>query len=70
MQKMPLQFDRQEGTSLVWNNGTRLKIENVFVSEGTWPKGSTWVGQPSASVAFEQRTVANIPQLTLLFRES
>ena len=43
MQKMPLEFDRAEGTSLVWNNGTRLKIENVFVSEGTWPRGSTWV---------------------------
>ena len=46
MQKMPLEFDRAEGTSLVWNNGTRLKIENVFVSEGTWPKGSTWVSGP------------------------
>ena len=45
MQKMPLEFDRAEGTSLVWNNGTRLKIENVFVSEGTWPRGSTWVSQ-------------------------
>ena len=43
MQKMPLEFDRTEGTSLVWNNGTRLKIDNVFASEGTWPKGSTWV---------------------------
>jgi hypothetical protein len=23
MQQMPLEFDRTEGTSLVWNNGTR-----------------------------------------------
>ena len=46
MQKMPLEFDRTEGTSLVWNNGSRYKIENVFVSEGTWPKGSTWARNP------------------------
>ena len=41
MQQTPLEFDRSEGTSLVWNNGSRYKINNVFVSEGTWPKGST-----------------------------
>eukprot|EP01046_Picozoa_sp_COSAG06_P023234 COSAG06_NODE_1835_length_8257_cov_14.244300_4_plen_278_part_00 len=46
MQKMPLEFDLKEGTSLVWNNGSRYKIENVFVSEGTWPKGSTWARNP------------------------
>ena len=41
MQKTPLEFDRAAGTSLVWNNGTRYRIENVFVSQGTWPPGST-----------------------------
>ena len=41
MQQTPLEFDRAEGTSLVWNNGSRYKIKNIFVSEGTWPKGST-----------------------------
>jgi hypothetical protein len=46
MQKMPLEFDRTEGTSLVWNNGTRLKIKNIFVNTGTYPPGSTWARNP------------------------
>ena len=45
MQQTPLEFDRAEGTSLVWNNGSRYKIKNIFVSEGTWPKGSTCADQ-------------------------
>ena len=46
---MPLAFDESEagGTSLVWNNGTRLKIKNIFVNTGTWPPGSTWARNPN-----------------------
>ena len=44
-QKMPLEFD-QSKHSLLWNNGTRLYIDGIFVSEGTNPKGSTWARNP------------------------
>ena len=53
MQQTPLEFDRTEGTSLVWNNGSRYKINNVFVSEGTWPKGSTCADQIQPAPHFE-----------------
>jgi hypothetical protein len=41
MQAMPLEFDRDIGTSLVWNNGSRYQFKNVFVDQGTWPKVRT-----------------------------
>ena len=43
---MPLEFDQAIGTSLVWNNGSRYPINNIFVSTGTWPQGSTWARNP------------------------
>lgn len=51
MQAMPLEFDTEAGTSLVWNNGTRYNFKNVFVSTGTWPKGSTWAREKPHSHA-------------------
>lgn len=55
MQKMPLEFDQAAGTSLVWNNGTRLPIKNVFVNTGTWPRGSTWARNPIPRVNDDNR---------------
>jgi hypothetical protein len=59
MQKMPLDFDRTAGTSLVWNNGSRYKIDNVFVDTGTWPKGSTWARNPIPRVADDNKGLYN-----------
>ena len=53
-QKYPLAFDRSKQT-LVWNNGTRLGIEGVFVDEGTVPKGSTWARNPIPRVNDDNR---------------
>ena len=59
MQQMPLDFDVEVGTYLVWNNGTRWPIRNVFVSTGTWPKGSTWARNPIPRVADDNRGLHN-----------
>lgn len=55
MQAMPLEFDRDIGTSLVWNNGSRYQFKNVFVDQGTWPKGSTWARNPIPRVADDNK---------------
>lgn len=59
MQQMPLDFDVEVGTHLMWNNGTRWPIRNVFVSTGTWPKGSTWARNPIPRVADDNRGLHN-----------
>ena len=41
----PLEFVRDK-QALLWNNGTRLPIDGIFVDEGTEPKGSTWARNP------------------------
>lgn len=47
----PLEFDRTK-QRLLWNNGTRLSIQGVFVDSGTWPKGSTWARNPIPRIDF------------------
>lgn len=44
-QRMPLDFDRTK-QALVWNNGTRLPIQGIFVDTGVVPQGSTWARNP------------------------
>lgn len=44
-QRHPLPFDTTK-QALVWNNGTRLPINGMFVSIGTYPEGSTWARNP------------------------
>lgn len=49
MQRMPLEFDRTVGTSLVWNNGSVLTTikDQVYVSDPhVWPRGSVWARNP------------------------
>eukprot|EP00729_Bicosta_minor_P019178 gene19178-3946_t len=44
---------------LVWNNGTRFPIEGIFVSEGTWPLGSTWARNPIPRVNDDNKGLAD-----------
>lgn len=44
-QNMPLDFVKGQ-QFLQWNNGTRLKINPTYVSEGTVPENSTWAMNP------------------------
>jgi len=57
-QKMPLEFDITKQV-LVWNNGTRFPIEGIFVSEGTWPLGSTWARNPIPRVNDDNKGLAD-----------
>mmetsp|Transcript_46081 Transcript_46081/g.76151 ORF Transcript_46081/g.76151 Transcript_46081/m.76151 type:complete len:404 (+) Transcript_46081:46-1257(+) len=44
-QRTPLAFNRSR-QALLWNNGTRMTLQGVFVDEGTIPAGSTWARNP------------------------
>lgn len=61
MQRMPLQFDRDAGTTLVWNNGTRWPITNVYVDTGVRPVGSTWARNPIPRVNDDNIGLADLP---------
>ena len=48
--RRPLEFVRTS-QQLAWNNGTRMKIQGVWVDNGTNPIGSTWARNPIVSSA-------------------
>jgi len=53
-QRLPLEFDRTKQT-LLWNNGTRYRIDGVFVDTGVVPQGSTWARNPVPRVNNDNR---------------
>jgi len=52
--KYPLDFV-EDGQAIVFQNGTLLPVEGVFVRNGTFPKGSQWSRIPIPSTALGPR---------------